>query len=150
MLPCSLTLDSQWRFEFQQRSRGLNQTFTQDWKIWAVSQVPPQDDESPPDGCSLFLSLQSTTEPLRGDDTKIKVVMEMKDVVEVKSGNGWRKVNQHVIKPAKHGESRNQLRNDAPLEGKWYLTDSTAAVKYKKQELLRFCKPHICWNFAFL
>lgn len=57
----------------------------------------------------------------------------MKDVVEVKSGNGWRKVNQHVIKPAKHGESRNQLRNDAPLEGKWYLTDSTAAVKYKNK-----------------
>lgn len=79
MLPRSLTSDSQWRFEFQQRSRGLNQTFTQDWKIWAVSQVPPQDDESPPDGCSLFLSLQSTTEPLRGDDTKIKVVMEMKE-----------------------------------------------------------------------
>lgn len=42
----------------------------------------------------------------------------MRDVVEVKSGNGWRKVNQHFIKPAKHGESWIQLRNDAPLEGK--------------------------------
>lgn len=97
-----------------------------------MSQLPPQDGESPPDGCSLLLSLQSTTEPLRGDDTKIKVVMEMKEGREggdegcsggevgewMEKSKPNLEGTQHVIKPAKHGESWIQRRNDAPLEAK--------------------------------
>ena len=73
----------------------------------------------------FFLSLQSTAEPPRGDDTKIKVVTEMREGRERgDEGYGGGEVGewmekskpnlegtQHVIKPAKHGESWIQLRN---------------------------------------
>ena len=104
---------------------------------------------------SFFLSLQSTAEPPRGDDTKIKVVTEMREGRERgDEGYGGGEVGewmekskpnlertQHVIKPAKHGESWIQLRN-IPRWKKVIFNRFNSSRKIWKQEFTDVIQVH--------